>query len=204
MKFSRRRAVGVGIVTAAAVGGGRRRADAHAPPAIRFRTRSTAAYTKYKDLQGGQERRLHPGAREGRSEAVRHRARDGRRSGLHGRRRHVRGLDPVDLEGVHDGARAPGSGEAAIANNIGVDATGQAFNSIVAIEQYKGKEMNPLVNAGAIATTSMVRGATREEVWKHDHRARYDAFAGRKLDGEPGGLQVRGGDEPAQPGDRRS
>src|SRR5262245_2684385 len=32
------------------------------------------------------------------------------------------------------------SGEKAIADNIGVDATGQAFNSIVAIEQFKGKE----------------------------------------------------------------
>ena len=43
------------------------------------------------------------------------------------------------------------SGAAAIANNMGVDATGQAFNSIVAIEQHKGSEMNPLVNTGAIA-----------------------------------------------------
>src|SRR2546423_2895044 len=36
------------------------------------------------------------------------------------------------------------SGGAAVRDNVGVDATGQAFNSIVAIEQYKGKEMNPL------------------------------------------------------------
>src|SRR5262245_34488130 len=33
-------------------------------------------------------------------------------------------------------------GPAAIENNMGVDATGQVFNSIIAIEQYKGKEMN--------------------------------------------------------------
>ena len=33
------------------------------------------------------------------------------------------------------------SGEAAVADNIGVDPTGQAFNSIVAIEQYKGKKL---------------------------------------------------------------
>jgi glutaminase len=72
------------------------------------------------------------------------------------------------------------SGEDALRNNIGFDATGQAFNSIVAIEQYKGKEMNPLVNAGAIVTTSMVKGGSPGEVWKAISDT-YDAFAGRKL-----------------------
>src|SRR5687767_14139633 len=57
------------------------------------------------------------------------------------------------------------SGDAAIEKNMGVDATGQVFNSITAIEQYKGKEMNPLVNPGAIATTSMVGGGSASEVW---------------------------------------
>jgi glutaminase len=51
-------------------------------------------------------------------------------------------------------------------NNTGVDATGQAFNSIVAIEQMKGHEMNPLVNAGAIAATSMVPGESYGDIWK--------------------------------------
>jgi glutaminase len=73
------------------------------------------------------------------------------------------------------------SGEAAVRDNIGVDATGQAFNSIVSIEQYKGQEMNPLVNAGAITVTSMVKGRTKDEVW-HDILTTYDEFAGRKLD----------------------
>jgi glutaminase len=56
-------------------------------------------------------------------------------------------------------------GPDAILNNMGVDATGQVFNSIVAIEQYKGSEMNPMVNPGAITTTSMIGGATPEEIW---------------------------------------
>src|SRR6058998_2423908 len=51
------------------------------------------------------------------------------------------------------------SGAPAVRDNIGVDATGQVFNSIVAIEQHKGKEMNPFVIPGAIATVSMVKGA---------------------------------------------
>jgi len=72
------------------------------------------------------------------------------------------------------------TGEVPLRDNIGFDATGQAFNSIVAIEQYKGKEMNPLVNAGAIVTTSMVHGNTPEEVWKNIINT-YDAFAGRQL-----------------------
>jgi glutaminase len=67
-----------------------------------------------------------------------------------------------------------------VRDNVGFDATGQVFNSIVAIEQYKGKEMNPLVNAGAIATTSMVRGNTRAEQWQNIINT-YDAFAGRQL-----------------------
>ncbi|MCW5891327.1 MAG: glutaminase A [bacterium] len=71
-------------------------------------------------------------------------------------------------------------GDEAIANGVGVDATGQAFNSITAIEQYKGREMNPLVNAGAIAVTSMVEGESADEVWA-TILAGYGAFAGRTL-----------------------
>jgi len=72
------------------------------------------------------------------------------------------------------------SGVDAIMNNMGVDATGQVFNSIVAIEQYKGAEMNAMVNPGAIASTSMVKGGSRDEVWKKI-LAFYGDFAGRPL-----------------------
>ena len=58
------------------------------------------------------------------------------------------------------------SGVDAIEKNMGVDATGQVFNSINAVEQYKGAEMNAMVNPGAITATSMVKGATRDEIWK--------------------------------------
>jgi glutaminase len=75
-------------------------------------------------------------------------------------------------------------GPDAIANTIGVDATGMRFNSIVSIEFSKktlgGPEMNALVNPGAITTTSMVQGSSREEIWKKilDY---HSAFAGRTL-----------------------
>jgi glutaminase len=72
------------------------------------------------------------------------------------------------------------SGEKAIEDNTGVDATGMPFNSIIAIEQKKGHEMNPLVNPGAITTTSMVSGANADEIWNKILRT-YEGFAGRKL-----------------------
>jgi glutaminase len=71
-------------------------------------------------------------------------------------------------------------GQDAIEKNIGVDATGQAFNSIVAIEQYKGAEMNPLVNPGAITATSMVKGENRQAIWNSILNF-YSDFAGRPL-----------------------
>lgn len=76
------------------------------------------------------------------------------------------------------------SGPDAIANTIGVDATGMRFNSIVSIElskqQFGGPEMNPLVNPGAIAATSMVKGKNRDEIWK-SILSYYSDFAGRPL-----------------------
>lgn len=73
------------------------------------------------------------------------------------------------------------SGDEVIMKGVGVDATGQVFNSIVAVEQYRGKEMNPLVNPGAIATTSNVKGATADEVWAKILGIHSD-FAGRPLE----------------------
>ena len=73
------------------------------------------------------------------------------------------------------------SGDQAVENGVGVDATGQVFNSIVAVEQNKGHEMNAFVNPGAIATTSMVQGKTADAVWAKIIGIHSD-FAGRKLE----------------------
>ena len=72
------------------------------------------------------------------------------------------------------------SGEKAVEDNIGVDATGRPFNSIIAIEEHKGQEMNPLVNAGAITTTSMIEGSSYNAVWTTIITT-LDDFAGRQL-----------------------
>ena len=75
-------------------------------------------------------------------------------------------------------------GPMAVEKTIGVDATGMRFNSIVSVElAYKlggGPEMNPLVNPGAIATTSMVEGPTADTVWTKIIST-YGDFAGRPL-----------------------
>ena len=42
---------------------------------------------------------------------------------------------------------------------IGADPTGEPFNSVMAIELHGGKPLNPLVNAGAMATVSLVNGS---------------------------------------------
>ena len=72
------------------------------------------------------------------------------------------------------------SGGPAVMKNTGVDATGMVFNSIVAIEQKKGHEMNPLVNPGAIVTTSMVGGKSATDIWNRILET-YNGFAGRSL-----------------------
>jgi glutaminase len=63
---------------------------------------------------------------------------------------------------------------------MGVDATGQVFNSINAIEQYKGSQMNAMVNPGAITATGMVSGTSRQEIW-NKILSYYGDFAGRPL-----------------------
>src|SRR5690349_6786414 len=50
-----------------------------------------------------------------------------------------------------------------VREKIGVNATGRAFNSLEGIERGDGGRTNPMVNAGAIATTSLVPGKTLED-----------------------------------------
>jgi glutaminase len=71
-------------------------------------------------------------------------------------------------------------GHQAVQDKIGVDATGEVFNSINAVERMRGKEINPLVNPGAIASTSLVNGADSAAKWKGIVQMQSD-FAGRQL-----------------------
>ena len=49
---------------------------------------------------------------------------------------------------------------------IGSEPTGRPFNSPLAVVDMPTHTGNPLVNAGAIATTSLVPGATTDERWE--------------------------------------
>jgi glutaminase len=63
---------------------------------------------------------------------------------------------------------------------VGANATGMPFNSLAAVERSSDGRTNPMVNAGAIATTSLVPGADANAKWQfiYDGLSR---FAGRKL-----------------------
>jgi glutaminase len=67
-----------------------------------------------------------------------------------------------------------------VREKVGVNATGRAFNSVEGVERGDDGRTNPMVNSGAIATTSLVPGASLAEKWQfiHDGLSR---FAGRKL-----------------------
>lgn len=63
---------------------------------------------------------------------------------------------------------------------IGVNATGRAFNSAEGIERGDAGRTNPMVNSGAIATTSLVPGRTVQEKWEFIHTG-LSRFAGHEL-----------------------
>ena len=67
-----------------------------------------------------------------------------------------------------------------VMNKVGVEPTGEAFNSIV-FDERRNRPFNPMVNAGAIATTALIKGAG------HDQRLarlldKFSMLAGRSLD----------------------
>jgi glutaminase len=71
-------------------------------------------------------------------------------------------------------------GAEAARQKLGVNGTGLPFNSLAAIENGDDGRTNPMVNSGAIATTSLVPGADADAKWRfiQDGLSR---FAGREL-----------------------
>ena len=68
-----------------------------------------------------------------------------------------------------------------VEKTIGLNATGQAFNSILPIQLSKDHPAgNPFVNPGAIAAVSLVPAASANERWTRISGT-YNAFAGRYL-----------------------
>lgn len=71
-------------------------------------------------------------------------------------------------------------GPAAARAKVGANATGMAFNSAAAIERSPDGRTNPMVNAGAIATTSLAPGPDKAARWAFLHEG-LSRFAGREL-----------------------
>jgi len=63
---------------------------------------------------------------------------------------------------------------------IGSEPTGRPFNSVLAVVDMPTHTGNPLVNAGAIATTSLISGKDEDEKW-NKILAFYSKVAGEKL-----------------------
>jgi len=71
-------------------------------------------------------------------------------------------------------------GPEAAREKLGANSTGRPFNSVAAVDASSDGRTNPMVNSGAIMTTSLVDGADEDEKWALIVGGLSD-FAGREL-----------------------
>ena len=71
-------------------------------------------------------------------------------------------------------------GQDKVFQRIGSEPTGRAFNSVLAVVDMPTHTGNPFVNAGAIATTSLISGKNEDEKWNKILDF-YSKVAGEKL-----------------------
>jgi len=71
-------------------------------------------------------------------------------------------------------------GREAVLKHVGVEPTGEAFNSIV-LDEVANRPFNPMVNAGAIAVAELMDGASQEKRTTN-MLALFSSLAGRALD----------------------
>ena len=89
----------------------------------------------------------------------------------------IQSISKVYLAGAGDGrARA----RDVFYQKIGSEPTGRAFNSVFAVVDMPTHTGNPLVNAGAIATVSLISGRNADEKWNKILDF-YSSAAGEKL-----------------------
>ncbi|MGK7954932.1 MAG: glutaminase A [Crocosphaera sp.] len=66
-----------------------------------------------------------------------------------------------------------------VMSKVGVEPTGEAFNSII-FDEDNNRPYNPMVNAGAIATTALIKGQGYEQRFNRI-LSMFEGFAGRSL-----------------------
>ena len=71
-------------------------------------------------------------------------------------------------------------GPRAFHRKVGADPTGEAFNSVLALEFHNDKPMSPMVNAGAMTATSLVSATDADDRW-HQILEIQSNFAGRPI-----------------------
>jgi glutaminase len=63
---------------------------------------------------------------------------------------------------------------------VGADPTGEAFNSVMALELHNDKPNSPMVNAGAMTATSLISATDADDRWRQILQFQSD-FAGRPI-----------------------
>jgi len=165
------------VVALALTGAGA--ADAKGPEAADYQELVNSAHARYKDLKEGENASYIPILTETPSDlfGVVIVTRDGR----------VYTAGDVDYEFSIQSVSKPFTaglimkeqGAEVVREKIGVEPTGMAFNSKLALAAYENS-VNPLVNAGAIAAVSLVQAGSEEERWNKVLQNISD-FAGRPL-----------------------
>lgn len=75
-------------------------------------------------------------------------------------------------------------GEQFVSDKVGLNATGDRYNSIVAIEERPNHLQNPLVNPGAIQINSLIKGSSPNDKWERSLKLIQDLSDGKPTLGQ--------------------
>lgn len=71
-------------------------------------------------------------------------------------------------------------GREAVIEKVGVEPTGDRFNSIIELDKNSNRPLNPMVNAGAISTSSLIKGASASHRFNRLLET-FSRYTGRKM-----------------------